>query len=168
MTAASTRPTSTASTRQKSDARSNTASVVAKATRNAPASKKQASTFVVVLPYPPSLNHLWRRVGNKTLLSAEGRKYHATASLLVRIKSQGIPRPPHRVTLLATPPDRRKRDLDNLIKAVLDPVYRGLGMDDSVVEDLAIRWRRDGNGARIEVILEPLAGTDDDDVREVT
>jgi crossover junction endodeoxyribonuclease RusA len=113
----------------------------------------------VVLPYPPSVNHLWRRVGNKTLLSAEGRDYYKSVSLFVghaRAMGNQVPSPPHQLTLLATPPDRRKRDLDNLLKAVLDPVYREIGMDDSAVEDLTIRWRRDGNGARIEVRLEPL------------
>jgi crossover junction endodeoxyribonuclease RusA len=127
---------------------------------SASSAQESASVFVVVLPYPPSLNHLWRRVGSKTLLSAEGRRYHELVGAFVKIiRSQGstVPGPPHRVTMLATPPDRRRRDLDNLLKASLDPVYRAIGHDDSEVEALSIAWNRDGGHARLEVHIEPLA-----------
>ena len=30
----------------------------------------------VELPYPPSINHYWRRVGRTTLISREGRIVH--------------------------------------------------------------------------------------------
>ncbi len=33
--------------------------------------------FVVELPYPPSVNHYWRRVGDRTLISREGRKFRS-------------------------------------------------------------------------------------------
>ena len=36
----------------------------------------ERKAFAATLPYPPSVNSIWRRVGNKTLLSAEGREYH--------------------------------------------------------------------------------------------
>ena len=29
----------------------------------------------VELPYPPSINHYWRRVGARTLISREGRRF---------------------------------------------------------------------------------------------
>jgi len=29
----------------------------------------------VDLPYPPSINHYWRRVGPRTLISREGRRF---------------------------------------------------------------------------------------------
>jgi len=32
----------------------------------------------VELPYPPSINHYWRRVGPKTLISREGRLFRAS------------------------------------------------------------------------------------------
>jgi len=32
----------------------------------------------VELPYPPSINHYWRRVGPKTLISREGRRFRAS------------------------------------------------------------------------------------------
>lgn len=126
----------------------------------ATSAKTEALTgFVVVLPYPPSVNRLHRRVGARTLLSAEGRRYEEIAGLCVSlalgVASNVVPPAPHAVTLLATPPDRRRRDIDNLTKKTLDVVYRGIGMDDSVIDSLHIAWRRDGRGPCIEVQIAP-------------
>jgi len=30
---------------------------------------------IIVLPFPPSVNHYWRRVGYRTLISREGRTF---------------------------------------------------------------------------------------------
>jgi len=37
-----------------------------------------AAMLEVELPYPPSINHYWRRVGPKTLISREGRRFRAS------------------------------------------------------------------------------------------
>lgn len=99
--------------------------------------------FRVVLPYPPTVNTLWRRVGNKTLLSAEGRAYHERVAVIVRQADlRAVPPTPHEVEVIAYVPDRRKRDVDNILKAILDPLYRAIGLDDSVVTRLTVekRW----------------------------
>lgn len=121
-----------------------------------------SARFSVTLPYPPSVNHLWRRVGNKTLLSAEGRAYRERVGALVKVQSQVVPRPPHHVTVVATVPDRRRRDIDNLLKGLLDPVYAALGVDDSVIVRLEIEKRGpDAEGARVAMTIRtappPLA-----------
>lgn len=63
------------------------------------------------LPWPPSVNHYYRRVGNATLISKEGRRYRkrvASDVLLAR-----SPRVEGRlsVRIVASPPDQRRRDL---------------------------------------------------------
>src|SRR5689334_22773616 len=60
-----------------------------------------SGAFYVSLPYPPSLNHLWRRVGAKTLLSAEGRRYHELVGIAVaKWRHAGdVPPAPHEVTV---------------------------------------------------------------------
>lgn len=95
------------------------------------------------LPYPPSVNRIWRRVGNLTLKSAEARAYHERCSHIVWLFQQGRPRPPAEplaLTLLVHPPDRRRRDLDNALKAAQDSIARGLGVDDSLISELHV-WR---------------------------
>lgn len=108
-----------------------------------------SGVFCATLPWPPSVNRLWRRVGNKTLLSAEGRHYHEIvgASVAILMTRMDVPPAPHTLTLVYTLPDRRKRDLDNLLKAVIDPVYRAFGMDDSVIEHIDAMKQYRGAGA---------------------
>ncbi|NBW20709.1 MAG: RusA family crossover junction endodeoxyribonuclease [Caulobacteraceae bacterium] len=44
-----------------------------------------------------------------------------------------------RVVIEAFPPDRRKRDLDNILKSLLDALtHAGVWEDDSQIEDLRI------------------------------
>lgn len=79
------------------------------------------------LPWPPSVNHYWRHVvingRPRTLLSKEGRKYKLQAVDAVRGQRRGPSAPlSGRLAIAVTlfPPDRRRYDLDNRLKAVLD------------------------------------------------
>ena len=104
--------------------------------------------MVMTLPYPPSVNHYWRRVGPRTLISREGRTFRASVcALLARGGGNGPRKPPSggRIALAmdAFPPDRRRRDLDNLQKPVLDALqHAGVYEDDSQI-DLLITRRRE-------------------------
>ena len=86
------------------------------------------------LPYPPSVNHYYRHVGPRVLISKAGRKYREI--VVARLRSRGI-EPLNggiELWLEAYPPDRRRRDLDNLLKCVLDAMqYAGAYGDDSQI-----------------------------------
>jgi crossover junction endodeoxyribonuclease RusA len=95
---------------------------------------------VIVLPWPPSVNTYWRSVGGKVLISAEGRKYRdavaamALVSLWPRFPTERV-----KVEIEAWMPDRRRRDLDNILKSLLDSLtHAGVWDDDSQVDDLRI------------------------------
>ncbi len=96
------------------------------------------------LPWPPSVNHYYRRVGHKTLISAEGRKYRELVKALVLghcvIHRSPVPiKDRLSVTIQAHPPDRRKRDLDNLFKSVLDSLqHAGVYEDDGQIDALMV------------------------------
>ena len=96
----------------------------------------------LVLPYPPSVNHYWRRVGPRTLLSREGRAFRRNVCALL---AGGWPRQPPmggRIALCmdAFPPDRRRRDLDNLAKSTLDALeHAGVYEDDGQIDLLIVR-----------------------------
>jgi crossover junction endodeoxyribonuclease RusA len=114
----------------------------------------------IELPFPPSVNHLWRRVGPRTLLSRDGRAYHRRVrNLLV---AHGI-RPIEgrlAVTVDVHPPDRRRRDLDNLQKGLLDAMqHGGVFHDDSQIDDLHIRRRECVAGGRVRVCVTPVPET---------
>lgn len=92
------------------------------------------------LPWPPSVNHYRVPVRGRLITSNEGRAYHARCAELLLFHG----RPPCytgrvAVEIQAHPPDRRRRDLDNLLKPVLDVLTNArVIVDDSDIDDLRI------------------------------
>ncbi len=99
----------------------------------------------LMLPWPPSVNHYYRHVGPRTLISRKGREYRTkVCGLLTSGRGNGIRKPPTggRIALMmdAFPPDRRRRDLDNLLKCTQDSLaHAGVFEDDSQIDLLAVR-----------------------------
>lgn len=84
-----------------------------------------------ILPWPPSVNRIWRRVGNRTILSKEARQYRK--SVLQAVMLQGLEKFGSArlgVRIKACPPDRRRRDADNLLKPVFDALEEAGVYDD--------------------------------------
>ncbi len=109
------------------------------------------------LPWPPSINHYWRRVGPRTLISREGRTFRRNVCALLG----GSGRPPcsGRIALAmdAFPPDRRRRDLDNIQKPVLDALeHAGIYEDDSQIDLLLTRRGEPVKGGRLDVRVDEL------------
>lgn len=105
-----------------------------------------------MLPYPPSVNHYWRHVGGKVLVSREGQRYRSTVRSLLAGTRPLEGRLAVEVTLF--PPDRRRRDVDNPLKALIDAVGKGGAyVDDSQIDDLRVRRGDvvDGGMTRIEI-----------------
>jgi crossover junction endodeoxyribonuclease RusA len=91
------------------------------------------------LPYPPSINHYWRRVGPRTLISREGRRFRER--VLAILAARGVRRMAGRlaVQVAVFPPDNRRRDIDNVQKALFDALeHGGAYHDDSQIVRLSI------------------------------
>ena len=103
----------------------------------------------VELPYPPSVNHYYRRVGPRTLISREGRRFRKdVAAILAAIGFRPITGDLE-VRVIVHPPDRRRRDVDNVQKALLDALeHAGVYRDDSQIVKLAIEKRDAVPGGR--------------------
>lgn len=91
------------------------------------------------MPWPPSVNTYWRNVSGKTLISAKGRAYRKVVSDMGwTLPKYGTAR--LRVVIKAYPPDRRRRDLDNLPKAIFDSLERaGVFDDDEQIDFFSIK-----------------------------
>lgn len=90
------------------------------------------------LPYPPSVNHYWTMGNGRIYISAEGRAYTRQVDHALRHcpRVSGM----LRVSILTSPPDHRRRDVDNVLKCLLDSVTKaGLWEDDSQIIDLSIQ-----------------------------
>lgn len=94
------------------------------------------------MPWPPSVNKYWRTFQGRMIISAEGRSYRKAVAdqVLIQRGAKHYEGNLH-VVIEAWRPDKRKRDLDNLLKAVLDGLtHAGVWVDDSNIVDLRIYW----------------------------
>lgn len=119
--------------------------------------------MIITLPYPPSLNTYWRNVGGRVLISAKGRSYRTQVAQVIMLARQsgGIAAWPIidrlAVRIDAAPPDRRKRDLDNITKALLDALtHAGVWLDDSQIDDLRIVRCPHMSGGQVAVTVTPI------------
>ena len=106
-----------------------------------------------VLPYPPTVNTYWRRRGNTYFVSKVGERYRRDVALIVRrqrLKSNLSGR--LAIKVIAEPPDKRRRDLDNILKAPLDALtHAGLLIDDEQFDEINIVRGQLGPGGRLGV-----------------
>lgn len=97
--------------------------------------------LVFTFPWPPSVNHYWMHTRRGIYISAFGKAYRK--EVWAEVKNQY---PGHKaitssieVSIVASPPDARKRDLDNIFKSVLDAMqHAGVYEDDGQIDLLQI------------------------------
>ena len=89
----------------------------------------------------PSINHYYRRVGNKILISREGREFRQAVMRLLAGSRGDFCRDAKLALMLdAFPPDRRRRDLDNLLKPSLDALeHAEIFENDGDIDLLVVR-----------------------------
>ena len=88
-------------------------------------------TFDIWLPYPPTVNRYWRQFNGRTILSREARAYRKSVPAA---KTDQPLIGDLAIGLIVIPPDRRRRDLDNIFKALFDAMqYRQYFLDDSQI-----------------------------------
>jgi len=111
-----------------------------------PLSEVGAAMIRLELPFPPSTNTIWRslRTGplaGRVLLSAAGREYRRAVNAAVAVQNgrRGAISGRVRVGIQLHPPTRRRLDLDNRIKAVLDALtHAAVWVDDEQVDVLQV------------------------------
>ena len=106
------------------------------------ATEENIQTGELILPWPPSVNTYWRTFRGRMIISKAGRDYRTSVAEQVVVQSIGKFLDKRIVVcILAYRPDKRRRDLDNLLKAALDSMCSaGVYDDDSQIVDLRILW----------------------------
>ena len=116
------------------------------------------------LPWPPSVNHYWRRTEKKHLaISTQGHRFRRDVAdaLLEQLgagwRTHTNPDARFRVRITAHPPDRIRRDLDNVLKATLDALeHADVFKDDAQVDDLHITRATPAKPGRLVITAEEL------------
>jgi crossover junction endodeoxyribonuclease RusA len=119
----------------------------------------------LTLPIPPSVNHIWKRHGKATYLSATYKRWLKELQVCVLVDGvQPVIGGPLSVDITIIPGKgwRSNRDLDNVFKPTLDGLCKmGLIIDDncSVIKQISIGMGAgDGADARMQVSVKRLEG----------
>jgi len=107
------------------------------------------------LPYPPSVNNYWHASGKRRYISPAGKKFTEEVDVIVKQsgyksfgdKSLGI-------SVMIHPRSKRKFDLDNTLKAILDALMKAnVYDDDSQFEyiEIARGEPKDGGAAVVHI-----------------
>ena len=111
------------------------------------------------LPFPPSMNTMWRNFRGRTVLSKAGRAFREEVQNIVVDKN--IPKfgdSKLKITMILRPRDKRKTDIDNRIKAVLDALeHSGVFDDDFQVDHLEMIRGEPLKGGLLHVVIEEIS-----------
>ena len=100
--------------------------------------------MILTLPYPPSANHYWRRNGHRYFISQAGVAFRAHVRQVMATWQSANANwlaltGPVSMTVALIPGDRRRRDIDNVLKPLLDALtHGGAWADDSQVKRLIV------------------------------
>jgi len=97
--------------------------------------------------WPPSTNAIWRH-GRKVYLTTEAKRFRQQVEHETQW-ARAMKEMPNvafsgklQVSLEFYPPNRRRRDLDNLLKSVLDAMtHAGVWLDDSQIKNLCVEMK---------------------------
>jgi crossover junction endodeoxyribonuclease RusA len=104
--------------------------------------------------YPPSANRLWVRAKKGMRKSDDYRSWLSDAFFHIKEQKPGKIDGPYSISIQAVRPDKRKRDLGNLLKATEDVLQlAGVIRDDSDCELITMRWVTIGSG--VQVLIDP-------------
>lgn len=110
------------------------------------------------LPFPPSMNTYWRNFRGRTVMSKAGRQFRE--EVIQYVIDNDIPKFGDRklkLTLILRPRDKRKIDIDNRIKAVLDALeHAGVFDNDFHVDHIEMIRGEPIKGGLLMVCIEEI------------
>lgn len=93
------------------------------------------------LPFPPTVNNYYVKTSRGIYISQKGKKFRDQVNAETLAQLGDFDPLPDKllVEIIFWPPDKRKRDLDNYLKALLDALtHASLWEDDSQIDQLFI------------------------------
>lgn len=122
--------------------------------------KKEVLSLTLILPFPPSVNRLWKTKKTGGMYrSEEYRIWRTHAEWAVREQAKGsYIKGSYRLEIAATRPDKRRRDIGNLEKAISDILQKAEVIeDDCLCEHLEVYWAKEGPECKIILLSHPTS-----------
>lgn len=111
--------------------------------------------ITLVLPYPPTVNHMYRRARGHLALTPEALAFRHAVRMIAMV--QGVTLITGRVAVfLDVYRPRRRGDLDNILKATLDALNGIAYRDDEQVQQITAVRYDDKRAPRVEVSVVAL------------
>jgi len=111
-------------------------------------------TLELTLPYPPSVNTYWGFHGHRRFLTPKAVDFKKAVAHWVSLSAKKFGNARLEVTIISHAPDRRARDIDNIVKPTLDAlVQAGLFDDDSQVDLLTVKRGNVVKGGKTIVLV---------------
>lgn len=104
----------------------------------------------IKLPYPPSINHYWGQFRGRKYLTKKATIFREAIKLAVEneVKIKGF----FSVKVILVAPDKRKRDIDNPLKPLIDALqHAGIFEDDYYMDTLICIRARDKAGNILKI-----------------
>lgn len=102
---------------------------------------------------------MWKHAGRRHYLTEKAKRYYWDVAQHVRAQNAVLKLEcPIGVQVSIFPPDKRRRDLDNIWKIVGDALTRsGLWVDDSIIERFILQRMPVDKTPRIEILVQSVA-----------
>tara|TARA_R110000744_G_C19371578_1_gene562730 strand:+ start:26802 stop:27212 length:411 start_codon:yes stop_codon:yes gene_type:complete len=96
--------------------------------------------YEIFLPFPPTVNNYYVKTKRGVFISMKGKAFRAAVADAVNEQLPGVYIDEKMlVEVILYPPDKRKRDVDNYSKALMDALTEcGLWEDDSLIDQTFI------------------------------
>ena len=111
----------------------------------------------ILLPYPPSVNHYWMSSGNIRYISKHGRAFRMAVAEECAAQAVQALEGRLAVHVALFPPDKRKRDVDNVLKALLVSCeHAGCYESDSQIDELHVTRQQIQKGGGCTILIHTL------------
>jgi crossover junction endodeoxyribonuclease RusA len=112
--------------------------------------------ITLTLPYPPSVNHYWGQRGNRRFVGKKGVAFRQSVADAVAVAGKKV-FGRLQVVVALYPPDRRRRDIDNVQKSLNDALqHAGCFDDDEQIDVLTIERKEIIKGGKCVVVIAEL------------
>ncbi len=116
------------------------------------------SGFTIFLPFPIPVNNLFNNTKRGRVISPRYKAWREEAdALYLTQRRPTVVLGPYKFLLEVQRPDKRRRDISNLIKSVEDQLISyGLMEDDSSAVEVCARWVDEDLGGMSRITITPV------------